>query len=489
MTRARPRLAGAPVHTDPRGIQCTVPLTAGQSNRGDPLTPPIAVWNDAGRRVTVSEHVCPSCGAPAAPAAVTCDRCQTPLRSCAACGTPLAPAARFCTRCGAPADGPAAPLSRRLSDTARSLTALLRRSPPEPAPPAVAALLVIGPRGDERAMPLDPARELLIGREPPAGLVLPDPRVSRRHARITVRNGVVELADLGSRNGTYVNGTPVRGRRPLEPGDEVAIGPYRLIARPFADGQTVRLHSRQSRGGRVGLGLALATVLATAVTAATVTAVAVVGGRGGVVTAPTGTAAPSEEQQATAAVQRVRPAVVRIATRGGVGTGVVVEEGLVMTNAHVVRGDASPSITLADGRTVPGRVLGRDEEVDLALVQIEVTGIPPIVWGDSDALRPGERLLAIGYPLGASVFTSGEASVTSGIFSAHRELRGRSYVQTDTPLNPGNSGGPLINLKGEVIGINTLVVGRTPELQAQGLNLAIPANVARPLVATLRDGR
>ncbi len=117
-----------------------------------------------------------------------------------------------------------------------------------------------------------------------------------------------------------------------------------------------------------------------------------------------------------------------------------------------------------------------------------MTGIPPIVWGDSDALRPGERLLAIGYPLGGSVFTGGEASVTSGIFSAHRELRGRPYVQTDTPLNPGNSGGPLINLKGEVIGINTLVVGRTPELQAQGLNLAIPANVARPLVAVLRAG-
>ncbi|MDR7402950.1 MAG: trypsin-like peptidase domain-containing protein, partial [Armatimonadota bacterium] len=162
--------------------------------------------------------------------------------------------------------------------------------------------------------------------------------------------------------------------------------------------------------------------------------------------------------------------------------------GLVLTNAHVVRGDASPSITLADGRTVTGRVLGRDEEADLALVQIEVTGIPPIVWGDSDALRPGERLLAIGYPLGGSVFRGGEASVTSGIFSAHRDLRGRSFIQTDTPLNPGNSGGPLINLKGEVIGINTLVVGRTSELQAQGLNLAIPSNVARPLIPVLRAG-
>lgn len=340
-------------------------------------------------------------------------------------------------------------------------------------------------------MPLDPARELLIGREPPAELVLPDPSVSRQHARVVVRNGAVELIDLGSRNGTQVNRAPVHGRRVLEPGDEIAIGPYRLLARPPTAGQTVRLRPRRRHAGRVGIGLALAAVVATAAIVAAVTAVTVAGSRRGPQAPPTGAAVAvsvTEEERATAAVQRVRPAVVRIATRGGVGTGVIVEEGLVMTNAHVVRGEASPSVTLANGRTVTGRVLGRDEEVDLALIQVEVTGIPPITWGDSDALRPGERLLAIGYPLGGSVFTGSEASVTSGIFSAHRELRGQSFIQTDTPLNPGNSGGPLINLKGEVIGINTLVVGRTPELQAQGLNLAIPANVARPMVAVLRAG-
>ncbi len=447
------------------------------------------MWNHAGRQGAVSEHVCPSCGTPVAPAAATCDRCRVPLRPCAACGAPLAAAARFCTRCGAPTDHrPGASIPRRLGDTARHLTAVLRRSPPPPVPPAVATLLVTGPRGDEREVPLEPARELLIGREPPAGLVLPDPSVSRQHARISVRDGTVEIIDLGSRNGTQVNRAPVRGRRILEPGDEITIGPYRLLARPSAAGQTVRLRSRPGRGLRVALGLALAVAVVTAAVVAAVTAGTVAGSRRGSATPAGTTVAVTEEQQATAAVQRVRPAVVRITTRSGVGTGVIVEEGLVMTNAHVVRGEASPSITLADGRTLAGRVLGRDEEVDLALVQVEVTGIPPIVWGDSDALRPGERLLAIGYPLGGSVFTGGEASVTSGIFSAHRELRGRPYVQTDTPLNPGNSGGPLINLKGEVIGINTLVVGRTPELQAQGLNLAIPANVARPLVAVLRAG-
>lgn len=382
-------------------------------------------------------------------------------------------------------------ISRRLGDTARHLTAILRRSPSVSTPPPVAALLVTGPRGEEREVPLDPAQELLIGREPPAGLVLPDPSVSRQHARVVVRDGAVELIDLGSRNGTQVNHAPVHGRCVLEPGDEIAIGPYRLLVRPPTAGQTVRLRARRRRVGRIGIGLALAAVVATAAVVAAVTAVTVAGSRRGLQAPSTGSAVAvsvTEEERATAAVQRVRPAVVRITTRSGVGTGVIVEEGLVMTNAHVVRGEASPSVTLADGRTVTGRVLGRDEEVDLALVQIEVTGIPPITWGDSDALRPGERLLAIGYPLGASVFTSGEASVTSGIFSAHRELRGRSYVQTDTPLNPGNSGGPLINLKGEVIGINTLVVGRTSELQAQGLNLAIPSNVARPMVTVLRAG-
>ncbi len=96
-------------------------------------------------------------------------------------------------------------------------------------------------------------------------------------------------------------------------------------------------------------------------------------------------------------------------------------------------------------------------------------------------------MLAIGFPLGASAFTSGEPTITSGIFSARRDFRGQSYVQTDTPVNHGNSGGPLINLKGEVIGINTLVVGRTVEQQAQGLNLAIPSSVVRSLLPGLRD--
>jgi serine protease Do len=106
-------------------------------------------------------------------------------------------------------------------------------------------------------------------------------------------------------------------------------------------------------------------------------------------------------------------------------------------------------------------------------------------WGDSDTLRPGERLIAIGYALG---FT-GEPTVTSGVFSGRRDFQGQTYVQTDTAINQGNSGGPLLNLKGEVIGIIDLVVGRNSSVQAQGINLAIPSRVAQEKLPSLRDAR
>jgi hypothetical protein len=203
------------------------------------------------------------------------------------------------------------------------------------------------------------------------------------------------------------------------------------------------------------------------------------------------TAPPSESQQIAEVVKKVRPSVVRIRTRtsdgGGVGTGIIIAEGLIVTNEHVIEGDNNPTITLSDGKEIKGQVLGFDKKVDLAVIRVEQPGLTVAAWGDSDGLQIGERLVAIGYALGASAFTTGEPTVTSGIFSGKREFEGQNYVQTDTPVNSGNSGGPLINLKGEVIGVNVLVIGRSAQTQAQGLNLAIPANIAKNLVPTLRD--
>lgn len=374
----------------------------------------------------------------------------------------------------------------------RVTTALKLRASPAagPPPPALGSLLLTGPRGEQRELPLAGVREALIGREPPADLVLADAGVSRQHARIVRQGSSFELVDLGSRNGTIVNGKPLRGRHHLEPGDEIEIGPYRLLARPLEAGRTVTLKPRRSHTRGSLLLIAIGSVLAAGAVAAGV-AFAVTRGEKAVPVQVVGTAPPSESQLITEAVRKVRPSVVKIRTRtadgSGVGTGIIIDEGLIVTNHHVVDGDANPTIGLADGREVRGRVLGTDKDIDLAVIKVDLTGLPVATWGDSNALQTGERLVAIGYALGASAFTTGEPTVTSGIFSGMRQFEGQTYVQTDTPINHGNSGGPLINLKGEVIGVNVMVIGRTAQLQAQGLNLAIPSNVARPLVPVLRD--
>jgi S1-C subfamily serine protease len=189
----------------------------------------------------------------------------------------------------------------------------------------------------------------------------------------------------------------------------------------------------------------------------------------------------------TAAVDAVGPAVVRIEMRGGGGSGVIfTPDGLVLTNSHVVERGARVRITLPDGRSMAGEPVGRDADTDLAVVRIEGTSLPFATFGDSRRVRVGQVAIAIGNPYGF------HHSVTAGVVSAiGRSLRSRTQrlmedvIQTDAALNPGNSGGPLVTTRGEVIGINTAMI-----LPAQGLCFAIASNTAR-LVASLliRDGR
>jgi len=161
--------------------------------------------------------------------------------------------------------------------------------------------------------------------------------------------------------------------------------------------------------------------------------------------------------------------------RQGVGSGFIVsEDGYILTNAHVVRDAGEVTVKLTDKREFKAKVIGTDPQTDIAVLKIEASDLPTVKLGDSRDIKVGEWVVAIGSPFGF------ENSVTAGIVSAKgRALPDGTYVpfiQTDVAVNPGNSGGPLFNLKGEVIGINSQIYSRTGGYQ--GLSFAIPIDLA-----------
>ena len=167
----------------------------------------------------------------------------------------------------------------------------------------------------------------------------------------------------------------------------------------------------------------------------------------------------------------------------GLGSGFVVSsDGLILTNAHVVEGSNQVKVTLKNGQTYQGKVMGTDSLTDLAVIKIEANSLPAITFADSDNLQPGEWAIAIGNPLGL------DNTVTTGIVSATGRSSAQvgvadkrvSFIQTDAAINPGNSGGPLLNAQGEVIGINTAIIQNAP-----GLGFAIPSNAARDIAEEL----
>lgn len=173
--------------------------------------------------------------------------------------------------------------------------------------------------------------------------------------------------------------------------------------------------------------------------------------------------------------------------RAAVGSGfLITDDGYVITNNHVVVGADEIQVTLNDRRVFDAEVIGLDEPSDLALLKVDATELPYVEFGDSDALRVGEWVLAIGSPFGL------EFSAAAGIVSAKgRSVPGRSsynymsFIQTDVAINQGNSGGPLFNLDGDVIGINSQILSSTGG--SNGISFSIPSNVAMNVVSQLRE--
>lgn len=165
------------------------------------------------------------------------------------------------------------------------------------------------------------------------------------------------------------------------------------------------------------------------------------------------------------------------------GSGVIASsDGYILTNNHVVAGAQDITVVLANKNSYKGRIVGTDPRSDIAVVKIDASGLPAINWGDSDKLRPGAMVLAIGSPFGLA------QTVTMGIVSAvGRANVGiedyEDFIQTDAAINPGNSGGALVNMKGELTGINTAIFSKTGGYM--GIGFAIPSNMAKNVMESL----
>jgi S1-C subfamily serine protease len=389
----------------------------------------------------------------------------------------------------------------------------------------MAELIVLTGPAAERRLEIGSEERLVIGRDEGCNLVLDDSKVSRRHAYLQEIDGGVEVGDLGSSNGTFVNGRRIERPVTLAPGDSLRIGASGMRVEPGAGTATepaaaAPASDDRSRIRRMVSGdssVIQRLRLERSVRRATLLAVIAVLVAAGAVAAAVSGVFSSEPEPAPAApstseiIAQVRPATVRIITRvdersAGSGTGWVydADRGLVVTNAHVVGDQGVPGLTsyrvIVDGHPRPATLYADSPCYDMAMLEVaDPQGLESLPLGSQSDLAQGDQVTVIGYPGNELTnFAATPLQSTTGTVSVVEEsLQSRSeaaasdpdsrrypnLIQTDAAINHGNSGGPLVDASGNLVGINSLTT-----LKTQGQGFAIGVDLFKEQAPTLDQG-
>ena len=187
-------------------------------------------------------------------------------------------------------------------------------------------------------------------------------------------------------------------------------------------------------------------------------------------------------------IKKIKPAVVYIETDAGTGSGMIISsDGFILTNAHVVENSTTANITLSSGNIYLASVVGRDENVDLAVLKVNAQNLAKVDFGDSNTAEQGDEVFTLGYPFGIK----GDVSFKEGTISRKIIDGANAYIETSAEIHPGNSGGPLVNAEGNVVGVNSASFGQSIKGISVGetIKFAIPINIAKNLIPELKAGR
>ncbi len=319
---------------------------------------------------------------------------------------------------------------------------------------------------------------LVLGRDSACDIPFTDVRVSRRHATIRLETEGWVFADLASTNGSFVGSARV-GRLVVDRPIQLRLGDP--ITGPVLELLPALARAAPSASRRPPL-LPIALTALLAVMAFSLAVLALRSGAGVVTSSPSPapvTASPSPTQVSRSDVAAMgRRGTVFVQVRDGHGSGIYFGAGQVLTAAHVVSGSGPIDIRFNEQLVGRAQIVKVDRARDLALLTVEglnAAGAQPLKWGDARALKEGDELVAVGFPIDLPL------TVKFGIVSGLLEDQGVAFIQTDASLNPGMSGGPVLNNRGEVVGVNDF--GFLKSTLTQGLNFAIASSTARDFFA------